>query len=242
LEILACPHCLRLFQTTPAVLGKKIRCRGCLQVFNVPKDTTGVPLGPAVHAAADLGGDPPLAIGCIKNGQDARCCPKCGREFLMKPAFVGKTIRCRGCKVPFRVAASERPIEKSVQAADKQAPEAQPRPPASSPPRLQPTENPKPVPALPSRSPTIFEDIGDILEDIRAGERVASVVRPTNAAALAKPEYEALATLIAIVLGGACALPAVQLILWWAFDQDPLLVGKALPDFLEWIAPPRWRN
>lgn len=86
----------------------------------------------------------------------------------------------------------------------------------------------------------IFEDIGDVLEDLLPGERIASVVRPKNAAAPARPEAEALSSMIAIVLGGACALPVTQLILWWVVGQDPLGIAPLLPEFLQWMAPQRF--
>jgi hypothetical protein len=45
------------------------------------------------------------------------------------------------------------------------------------------------------------------------------------------------ADLIAIILGGACALPVTQLILWWAFHQDPFSIADKLPEHWRWIAP-----
>lgn len=250
-EILACPHCERLFTVTPAVLGKKIRCRGCRSVFYVPRDTASVPLGSAVWADQDGFGDapPPFAVAGVKNGRDVRSCPACGRTFAMKPSLAGKTIRCRGCKSPFRVTATvdgnsdaglAQPQAQSSASFEHVHACVQPPPP---PPRL-PQSIAEPVAAaVPAISePTVFEDVGDVLAGPLPGERVASVVRPRNASALAKNENEAIATLIALVFGAACALPVVQLILWWFLDQDPLSVGKALPDSLEWITPPRWRN
>ena len=45
-DVLECPHCERQFLVTPAVLGKKIRCRGCRMPFRIP---AGIP------AAEDIG-------------------------------------------------------------------------------------------------------------------------------------------------------------------------------------------
>jgi len=249
MEVLACPNCQRLFFTPPAALGKKIRCRGCQQIFHVPKEPSSVPFGPAVEAVADQTEHLPIAIPCTSKRGDCRRCPGCGREFLMKESFVGKSIRCRGCKEPFRVTAT---VARPSDARLVQLPAGQSFEPNQARDMGQPSAHLPSWQEAVSRTdaaafeasprPTIFEDIGDVLDDLKPGEQIASVVRPRTTASLAKPGHEAIATLIAIVLGAACALPAVQLILWWAFDQDPLNVGKSLPNFLEWIAPPQWRN
>lgn len=154
-EILACPHCDRMFRAEPAALGKKIRCRGCRQVFQVPKDTSGVPLSVREESVST----PPFAAICLIDGQDARRCPECGRTFLMKPSFAGKRIRCRGCKMPFRVAHSKEASEAAAAMPEESAPAVAP--------------------------PRIFDDIGDVLDEVCPGENIASVVRPRTA--LRKP-------------------------------------------------------
>lgn len=174
-EILACPHCNRAFRTPRDVLGKKIRCRGCSQIFHVPKDTRHVPLTGAAPLAAKASGSEvaPIAIECMIDGRDARRCPQCSRAFAMKAAFIGKTIRCRGCKASFRVAATVSSVADSFK-----APAALNPPP--SPVRFQPP----PVPSLPPAPPpvpqpqTVFDDMGDVLEELMPGEKVASVIRP----------------------------------------------------------------
>jgi hypothetical protein len=155
-DVLACPHCDRMFRETPEVLGKKIRCRGCRQIFHVPKDTGSIPVEAPASAEGERCTAPPVAATCVVDGQDARSCPECGRVFLMKPAFAGKKIRCRVCKALFRVIASGAPSDAPVHAE-----EAQPS----------------------ASSYTIFEDIGDLLEELRPGERVECVVRPLAVAA-----------------------------------------------------------
>jgi serine/threonine protein kinase len=154
-EVLACPHCERVFKFSPVVLGKKIRCRGCRQIFHVPKDTSSVPLSRSSPTAGGRDTAPPIAAKCEVDGQDARRCPECGRIFIMRPKFTEKKIRCRACKVMFRVTASDVPTEASVLTAES-------------------------LPAAPR--PTIFDDIGDILDELGPGESVASVVRPQIAA------------------------------------------------------------
>lgn len=154
-EVLACPHCDRIFHAFASVLGKKIRCRDCRQIFYVPKDTSSVPLAPPASGKGDHAAAVPIAEPCVFEGQDARSCPECGRAFFMKPAFVGKKIRCRGCKALFRVAAADGPNQGTV------------IPAAALP--------PVPIPA-------IVEDIGDVLDELRPGESVAYVVRPRRAA------------------------------------------------------------
>jgi serine/threonine protein kinase len=149
-EVLACPHCNRLFRTTPEVLGKRIRCRGCRQVFHVPSDTSSVPLGPSATSTENESAGLPVAVACVVNGKEARRCPVCERRFVMKPALAGTTIRCRGCKSPFRVLALD---EKAESTSD---------------------------PAKVAESRTVFDDIGDILEQLTPGTPVASVVRPPD--------------------------------------------------------------
>lgn len=252
MEVLACPHCDRLFNVTPAVLGKKIRCRGCREIFHVPSDTTSVPLGPPVKTgpASVTEESPPLAIATVKDGREVRSCPACGRTFAMKPALDGKTIRCRGCKAPFRVAAG---VEVSA-GADEARPLRSPadRPigglvappgrsiPADSPVRPQPRPPQEPIQpprreqmsAAASPRPTIFEDIGDVIADLRPGERVASVVRPRKEAALVKPEHEAIMSLIAVVFGAVCAVPLAMTILWLISPAKYVQTVNLLPGFL----------
>lgn len=236
LEILACPHCRRLFRTTPAVLGKKIRCRGCREIFHVPRDTSSVPLGPAVVSVSSHDESLPVAIVCVADGRDARRCPACSREFLMKPAFAGKTIRCRGCKAPFRVKATP-PADRPPSAPAETNPECSPQRSVSLPVSPRATAAPEEAAAPANPRPMIFEDIGDVLEDLRPGERIASVIRPKNAAALARRNAEALASVIAIVFGGVCGLVLTQLILWWVMGKDPFGIAPSLPGFLRWMAP-----
>lgn len=218
MEILACPHCLRLFHATPAALGKKIRCRGCRQIFHVPRDTSSVPLGAAVHAAAN-GDEPRVAIACVKNGRDTRRCPQCAREFLMKPAFVGKTIRCRRCKAPFQVAATERTIENQPPACVESAVAAPVQAPSPLQHNRQPTQSPETSAIPPHPSSTGFEDMGDVLEDLLPGESVASVVRPSNFPHLHQPAVNPLAHPIAVILCLACGILAVLIVpRYWERD------------------------
>ena len=39
----------------------------------------------------------------MTNSEDVRGCPHCARQFLVVPAVLGKTIRCRGCKRSFLI-------------------------------------------------------------------------------------------------------------------------------------------
>jgi hypothetical protein len=206
----------------------------------VPSDTTSVPVGPAVANADEDIRSPPVAIECTVDGRDARRCPDCDRTFLMKPAFVDKTIRCRGCKASFRVAATQAHVRQSPgNVAARHAPALVPQRLQLPPPPSPGTLVPPPVP--PSLTPGIFEDIGDILDEFRPGEKIASVVRPRNAAALAGGNADQLAAFIAVVSGGLCALPITQLILWWIVGKDPLRIAASLPGILQWLAPSHLR-
>jgi serine/threonine protein kinase len=150
-ELLGCPHCSRIFRPTPTVLGKKIRCRGCRQIFHVPSDTSSVPLAPSTSGSGSPDSDVPIAPACVVSGKVARRCPACDRTFVMQPAFEGKVIRCRGCKSPFRVLAVQERADASSSDADSEG-----------------------------EHPTVFDDIGDILDQLAPGEIVASVVRPPD--------------------------------------------------------------
>ena len=82
-----------------------------------------------------------------------------------------------------------------------------PTPAAHRHPPLQPPPPPAPPAPQSSPPPTVFEDIGDVLDELLPGEQVASVVRPRKVPSLSAPASSPVATMIAIVLGGICALP-----------------------------------
>jgi len=218
-EVLACPHCNRLFQASSAVLGKTIRCRACRGIFHIPQDTSSVPLSDAGAALAPDESFPPLANPCVIDGHDARSCPQCGRTFRMKSAFAGKTIRCRGCKAPFRVGPTE--------------PSTDPRPASAQPERL----SPPPIPSIPAPPATIYEDVGDSIDVVPPGPLPQSVVRPRNMPSLSPHKESAVPQLIAVVFGGMCALPLTQLLLWFVFQKDPLGVASLLPAALRALLP-----
>lgn len=100
-----CPYCERLFLVTGAARGRKIRCRGCRQVFRVPKQITTAFGESTGSKMASRGSHDrcPVAVPCVIDGQDARRCPTCGRSFMMKPSLAGKIIRCRGCRAEYKV-------------------------------------------------------------------------------------------------------------------------------------------
>ena len=218
LEVLACPHCDRLFQVTQAALGKKIRCRGCRGIFHVPRDITSVPLGPQESASSLEESLPPLAIACVIDGHDARSCPQCGRTFRMKKSFAGKTIRCRGCKVTFRVRASEpalaEPAPPEAALAQANGAAAPPRPFHAPPPPAPPAPQPSPP-------PTIFEDIGDVLDDLLPGEKVPLVVRPRHVPRRSVPPKSPLVVMVEMILGGAGGIAVTLMILWFGLGKDP---------------------
>lgn len=233
-DVLACPHCGRSFHPSPAVLGRKIRCRECRGIFHVPHDTTNVPLQP-VQDSKDSETLPPLATPCLIDGHDARSCPECGRTFRMKPAFAGKTIRCRGCKVTFRVRATESTLAEEARPPTPAAPaETLREPPPLRP--LRPPPPPKPPGPAAARPATIFEDIGDVLEELLPGEEVPSVVRPRRFVPRAMPVDSPVATLVAVAFGGICAIPIALLILRVIAPAAFRRVVEALPDFLKtWL-------
>jgi predicted Zn finger-like uncharacterized protein len=201
MEILACPHCQRLFHVSVEALGKTIRCRGCRQTFYVPVDVTRVGFMSSATPTSGQASLLPIAIECFVDEKDARCCPACRRTFLMKASFVGKTIRCRSCKMPFQVMATE--------------------------------------PSIPSKA--VCADIGDVVSDTPSGQHVPEVIRPRHPVAASGAAVGGAAGLIAIILGGVCALPVTQLILWWGFDQDPMKLAGHVPQIMQWLVPPPMR-
>lgn len=223
MEVLACPHCDRLFQVSPRVLGKRIRCRECKGVFCIPHDTTGVSLANPSAAHARTGVTAPIAIRCVIDGRDARSCPACGRTFAMKPAFAGKTIRCRQCKTLFTVTPSD---SASVGPARANTAEYSPdvRMPNASP--RKPLRIPRPPPPPPAPTPVVFEDVGDVVEDGVAEGPAPEVVRPRNIPSLSPEKESPLLPVLAVVLGGLCAIPVALAILWFVMGQDPLGVFR----------------
>lgn len=201
MEILACPHCQRLFQVGQTVLDKMIRCRGCKQTFYVPADITSVGFASSDAPTADQTGLLPIAIECCVDGQDARYCPVCSRTFRMKASFVDKTIRCRGCKSLFQIMATG--------------------------------------PAIPVEA--VCTDVGDVVSDMPSGQHVPEVIRPRRTSAGSRASAWPIAGLIAVLLGGLCALPATQLILWWGFAKDPMKIAGHVPQIMQWLVPPLMR-
>jgi len=41
----------------------------------------------------------------MEPAEDVLACPHCERQFLVTPGVLGKKIRCRGCRLPFRIPA-----------------------------------------------------------------------------------------------------------------------------------------
>jgi hypothetical protein len=174
LEVLACPHCSRMFAAAPAIFGKTIRCRGCRKPFRIPRDPSVIEQAPV---AEDVRHRILVAVECVVDGVDARRCPACSRAFSMQPQLMGKTIRCRGCRVPFYVTAAS-PLQP-------QAEESKTRPSVQSPPNPR---EPRPNRSLPERlhsetsaaaSPVaITEDGGDVLDAEPADEPVMVAIRP----------------------------------------------------------------
>lgn len=223
MEILACPHCDRLFRTSPRVLGKKIRCRGCEQIFHVPHDTTNVPLSPARAEGGALADEwsPPIAIAGRKNGREVRSCPSCGRTFAMRPEFVDRTIRCRGCQAPFRVTATED--------AGDGVPTPEPVGALSGPPAARQDDQP---PASSQPLQTVFDDIGAVLGAVQPGEKVVSVVRPRKVPPQTAQSASSVATLVAVLVGAACSVPVVLFLLSVIDPERFREVIRLLPPFL----------
>lgn len=178
MEVLACPHCDRMFHATPAILGKAIRCRECRKTFRVPADLASAELGPERDSAqAEI----PTAVECVVQGIDARKCPACSRAFSMQAKFVGKTCQCRGCGSPFIVLASSGAAAASgVEDLSTPKPAVagtnslDPSPKSSEPDSL--AEPPRET--APDAPPVVHDDGGDVLAAEPADEPVWVAVRP----------------------------------------------------------------
>lgn len=200
------------------------------------------PLAPAEPSGDDA--SLPIAIACLADGHDARSCPKCSRVFFMRPEFQGKVIRCRGCKDSFRVAATQAsPKGPAVSSVLQQVPQVSVDHDGMVPvdrtydhvSDSQPKPNQESLQA--EAVPCVFEDIGDVLDEILPGEHVASVVRPQNVPYVPPPARSLVSDLIGMVLGGIVSLPLTQMIVWWGLRRDPLGIAEMLPEALRWLAP-----
>jgi uncharacterized protein YbaR (Trm112 family) len=236
-DVLECPHCKRQFLVTPAVLGKKIRCRGCRLPFRIPAGMPAAP--PAQRFVPRL----PKATRAIVDGMDVRCCPVCGRAFAMRQSLGGKTIRCRACRNMFLVEATDGVPPTSDRGEPSVPATGSAEPPHSftMPRTPSPPHSTVPVsePAIDEQEdPHAAEDIGDVLEDADSNEQypVATVSRSYRKAA-GTDAGGVFAGLAAVVLGGLTALPTTLLILWWVFGKDPLHIVPMLPEPVKWLAP-----
>ena len=170
MEALACPHCDRMFHATPGVLGKAIRCRGCRKAFRVPLDPSKanlapktVPPQPEIH----------VAVECCVHGRDARRCPVCGRIFAMNTKYIGKHIRCRGCRGHFVVLASTHLAERAKPGEASVAPTSVE---ASTAEFAAAEESEQDI--AEELSVPIHEDYGDVLAAEDAGEALEAAVKP----------------------------------------------------------------
>jgi hypothetical protein len=85
------------------------------------------------------------------------------------------------------------------------------------------------------------DDIGEVVDLPEGHESVPSVVRPRRVLA-GDRSGGAVTTVLSVLLGGVCALPISQLILWWGFRQDPFRLAAMLPADYRWIAPDQFGN
>lgn len=265
MQVLACPHCARHFRLSPGAVGKTIRCRGCRQLFFIPeaaKPPSSYPnLGRGVlrdpvqarFQPAQLP-SPPRASAAVVDGIDARICPTCGHSFAMRHELEGKTIRCRGCRSLFIVAAGPPapPLVPALSRTHEQSP-VHAVPPvqriavvddsSDNPIARHDTRGPNGTGGSPLvEQPTIFDDVGDILDRMVAGGQCpAAIPMPRRSATPVDGEHP-LSQFIAVVAGGAIALPISQLILWWCLGSDPLSMAPLLPRALAWMAPAEFRE
>ncbi len=254
MEAFACPHCSRLFYAAPAILGKRIRCRGCRNIFGVPRTETADPQPTEKHPSALPRVKPaallPVAVEAVINGIDVRNCPSCGHSFAMKAEWAGSTIRCRACQQVYRLAASTvasgplafTPAYHGSQQVKEASSAAVQKPPAVPAPAEQRHDNDHRWDASPAPSKNDAEsDAGDVVADTEGGFKVPFAVKSSPGFVYAQPA-SAIAPVIAIILGGLTALPITQLILWWGLERDPLKMVARLPASLQWVVPDSLRK
>ncbi len=255
METLSCPHCSRLFFASPAILGKRIRCRGCRNIFGVPRQSASESRPESSRSGAGihqrLGGSLPVAIESLVNGIDVRSCPSCGHAFAMKARLAGATIRCRSCRCVYTVsranAGDGQRVSAAAVAAGKKA--------AGHEGSLAEADWPHaPLPAgrtldgaaqgeKAARNAAAIADgdAGDVVPDTEGGADVP-VAFESSPGLVYDRGQSPLGSIIAIVLGGVMAMPLAQLILWWGLGRDPLKIAKKVPAALQWSVPETLRR
>lgn len=190
MDVLACPHCDRMFHATPSLLGKAIRCRECRKTFRVPADLTTAEFGPEPETPQP---EILIAVECVVQGVDARRCPACSHTFSMQTKFIGKRIRCRGCRELFVVLASTQAVGEPATTEDVSEGgfiEDPPNPAhVSTPPSLPDPESHLEPEAADDSASVIHEDGGDVLAVEPAGDPLVVAVRP-RACWRARMRYE----------------------------------------------------
>jgi hypothetical protein len=146
--------------------------------------------------------------------------------FRMTSAVVGKTIRCRGCREIFGVKATMPKTAEVTRVENLPSQYTAATEPAAS--------------TRPSRPPTppapIFEDTGDVLDDPLPGAHAASTVQSRFVPRPSVFPSGPLATMVAVVLGGVCAVPATLVILRFVSPEQFERVAELAPKFLtDWL-------
>jgi len=96
--------------------------------------------------------------------------------------------------------------------------------------RVEATEDP--ADASSDTPPIISEDIGDTMADPLPEEQLALVVRPRNIPRPYKHADQPVATFIAVVFGGVCAIPVALTILRLISKERFDRVAVLLPEFI----------
>jgi hypothetical protein len=95
--VVACPACQKQIKAPPEIQGKKVRCKGCGQIFPVPGNTPAASAGqpqaaaPKPAAAArpiDEDDEGPQHYGVIKDESPLPRCPHCAKEMESAEAVI----------------------------------------------------------------------------------------------------------------------------------------------------------
>jgi hypothetical protein len=229
LDVLVCSHCHSRFRASPAAVGEVIRCRACNDLFSPPRPTASVAPGP--DAGKHTKPTPPIVSDLRSaHGRLSGACPICNHVFSMPRGVSGAPIRCRGCRSLI--------VVKGKQVVGEVAPgppESNSRLGQSSDQGLCGLGERASSPVMGQRT-LVHDDIDDAPAKELQAESSAPVMRRPGSVSRRRSSG-VVSVLIPVILGGVCALPIAQGILWWFFRHDPLRIVDTLPPRVRWIAP-----
>ena len=86
-----CRYCSKSVEAEWGWIGKTIDCAGCGKMILVPAPMEAAPTRKTTKVM-------PVSIDKFKFR-----CGECGRKYTTEPSFIGKKMRCSGCRAQFRI-------------------------------------------------------------------------------------------------------------------------------------------